>query len=67
MLRINGGQFVQSRLRCVIRSVVNLSIAIKRDIHNKSTPLSDFSRVIGALYDDPNLLSGKSLITAKLA
>src|SRR6202007_3060514 len=41
MLRIDGGQFVESRLGCIVRRVVNPGIVIKRDIHNKSTPLSD--------------------------
>src|SRR6201984_280425 len=44
MLRIGGGQFVESRLGCVVRRVVNLSVAIKRDVHNKSTRLSDEKR-----------------------
>src|ERR1700746_824940 len=44
MLRIDGGQFVESCLRCVVRRIVNLSIAIKRDIHNKSTSPSGEKR-----------------------
>src|SRR5579872_1645134 len=55
MFRIDGGQFVESRLGCVVRKVVNPGIAIKRDIHNKSTPPSDEKRccVVGCYMMAP--------------
>src|SRR5579862_2145435 len=64
MLRIDGGQLVESRLGCVIvRWVVNPGIAIKRDIHNKSTPGTECAplQCIRLFLNDPR----RSQTTAK--